>query len=1192
MSRLRFLSLVVALLAGIGALAAEAEAEDRLRLELGSDRLWCTAGTVVLATWDVSGGEPPYAVTVQGEEMPADSYSPVRSTRVPCDALPPAAAEPLASGEMVIRAEVVDSAGTRASARARVLLAPQLPAPTGLSIMPSYRSVYAEFDPVAGAGALAEERARCARCAPYLLRYRALGAAEWRYERAYSGRVWIDFEPAAGGVGEMQAAALRRSLEAEHPEALNWSEPVRYGIRYGKPLIAVTGRSDRVEVRVRAEDVEAQLSIELRGATDSITRVSESGERLVTHYATFDGLRPNRPYSLRLPGLAEEPFDVRILTAPGPPPPSRPKLEISSPTGSCTAGTETAIDWHATGGNGPYEVEIAGVPDAGWRGTVRVECGPLPRDGNGGVFGSGQRVVRGSATDRDGAISTASAALLTVPPLPPPRFNLPQAQLPGFDIEPDLPVASGLVQTWRLAMRWGAAGSPDWEYKTDELTTSWETDGTLTVAPRNNVRELTPGRDNTPVIGPSSDYRWPEATRFEVQLALLRDMREIERPHALRWSESAYVTTAAWPIGLEAVSTHDSISLSWGPAVEHLEFAAWLNPGAQEERIRLTKSGEAVGRVNYTVSPGPQYRIVWRGLCPATPYYASVRPMPSDYGRPSLSLLMTTEPEPGRTDRAPFAEATATADTITLQWLPDACVPHPTYQLTYRLVYRLSVAEYGGGVIKEAGLFHRDDQTHEISGLAPGSTYEVTFHPSDLNLHHSGPEGSRFTIIVETPERDSDPQSAAPPPVRYEFRARGIDSEGRPTRWPEPISAPPPPFTPLIRSMQYEREHLIVNWDAPDDGVPVDHYIIEWRTDDGDWERVTVGSGDGGAIPSAPFMDGSESYLRVRAVNDEYGAGEPSPEQKIPSPRRDVTTAMDARECTEDQSGTFRFAWILSGGIAPFTIRLRPIRLAPDAADVVKIVTSDWRGRAWLRCADVAEEHEGELHASVVVQISEYGHQPPAEQIQRIPFGSVDELYRSYYEFWLTAEYEYEALPSPLLVDKAVHATHIVWQIGLAGCGIWRSDRMVVRMRSAADEDWIERELRTGGPDRCYPAWIGELQPATRYEYVFGRYSARGVEWSEPGVVTTLGPVTGIAVSERGDAVVEWDAQPDAWRYAVRLRGAGRSWWRLHEAAGGERERVSFAGAAGHGPYEAEIITPPKDSVGDDTSKFDWWASD
>ena len=117
------------------------------------------------------------------------------------------------------------------------------------------------------------------------------------------------------------------------------------------------------------------------------------------------------------------------------------------------------------------------------------------------------------------------------------------------------------------------------------------------------------------------------------------------------------------------------------------------------------------------------------------------------------------------------------------------------------------------------------------------------------------------------------------------------------------------------------------------------------------------------------------------------------------------------------------------------------------------------------------------------------------------------------------------------------------------------------------------------------------MEPATRYEYAFGRYTARGVEWSEPGVVTTLGPVTGIAVSERGDSVVvEWDAQPDAWRYTVRLRGAGRSWWRLHEAAGGERERVSFAGAAGHGPYEAEIITPPKNSVGRDTSKFDWLA--
>lgn len=1113
---MRFLILAVALLAGAAAFAAQVNADDRLRLELGTDRLWCTAGSVVLASWEVGGGEPPYAVTVQGEEMPAVSHSSVRSMRVPCDALQPDDAdEPLASGEMTIRAEVVDAAGTRASARARVLLAPPLPAPTGVQVVPWYRSVYAEFDLVAGAGALDKGGARCARCAPYLLRYRALGATEWHYERAYSGSVSIKFEPAAGGVGELQAAALRRNLEAERPEALNWSEVVRYSVRYGDPLIAVTGREDRVEVRVRAEDVEEQFRIDLRGATESVARSSEPGERLVTHYAAFDGLRPNSPYALRLPGLAEEPLGVRILTAPGPPPPSQPNLEISSPSGSCTAGTETEIAWRASGGNGPYEVEIAGVPDAGWRGTVRVECGPLPQDGNGSEFGFAGRVVRGSATDRDGEIATASAALLAVPPLPPPRFNPPQAQLPGFDVEPDLPVASGLVQIWRLAMRWRAVGSADWEYKADEITTSWEADGALSVTPRRNRRSWPD--DETLVIHSSSDYSWPEAAKFEVQLALLRDMREIERPHALHWSESAYVTTAAWPTGLEAVSTHHSISLSWGPAVEHLEFAAWLNPGMQEDRIRLTKSGEVVGLVNYTVSSEPQYEITWRGLCPSTPYYASVRPIPSDYGRPSLGLLISTEPEPGRTDRAPFAEATATADAIILQWLPDACVPHSTYRLTYRPIYQLAVAGYGVGVIEEAGFFHREDQTYEINGLEPGLTYEITFHPAESSHYYSSPEASWFTIVVETTGRDPGLQSAAPPP------------------------------------------------------------------------QLDVG-GDGGAIPSAPFMSGSESYLRVRAVNEEYGAGEPSYETKAPSPGLDVRTGMDARECTEDKSGTFRFAWILSGGIAPFTVRLHPINLAPDAAGVIEIVTTDREGRAWLRCADVAEEHEGELHASVAVQISDYGHQPPAEQIQRISFGNMDKLYRDLYGSWLPQEQEYEPLLTPALVDKAVHATHIVWRVGGAGC-TWHPDRMVVRMRNAAGEDWIERRLYTGGPDSCGTGWIGELEPATRYEYALGRYTAHGVEWSEPGVVTTLGPVTGIAVSERGDAVVvEWDAQPDAWRYTVRLRGADRSWWRLHEAAAGERERVSFAGAAGHGPYAAEIITPPKDLVGGDTSKFDWLA--
>ena len=132
----------------------------------------------------------------------------------------------------------------------------------------------------------------------------------------------------------------------------------------------------------------------------------------------------------------------------------------------------------------------------------------------------------------------------------------------------------------------------------------------------------------------------------------------------------------------------------------------------------------------------------------------------------------------------------------------------------------------------------------------------------------------------------------------------------------------------------------------------------------------------------------------------------------------------------------------------------------------------------------------------------------------------------------------------------------------------------------------MERELHYGSWPMLW-RYVDDLEPGTRYEYAFGRYFDGGVEWSETGVVTTLGPVTGIAASEQDDAViVEWGAQPDAWKYAVRLRGQGRSWWLVHDATDAERERVSFAGATGHGPYTAEVTTPPKDADGNDESTF------
>lgn len=637
LGRMRFLVLVVVLLAAAWAFADGVKADDRLRLELGTDRLWCTAGTEVQAIWDVGGGEPPYAVTVQGEEMTVGPRLTDRLTGVPCDGLPAEAADdPLARGEMMIRAEVVDAAGSRASARARVLIAPPLPAPTGLRLEPRYIGFSARFELVTGAGSLMRLSTESEWGAAYVLRHRVLGDLEWEYEMQREPSGWIDFEPEAGVVGEMQVAAMRHWTETRRPEALVWSEIVRYSASEAwerperdsprKPveLVAVTAREDRIAVRTWAPDGYDDLAIELQGADGSVAAEYAAGEWLITHYAVFEGVTLNSPYVLRVPSYAGEPMtfpivaalaEVELLT-----------LRFGSPIGSCTAGTETDIRWRVSGGIGPYEGEIAGRAVEGAEGTVRIECGARGRADR---FGYARRVVQGSVSDAGGGVAGAEAVLLVGPALAPPRLDLPQASLRrGFEVGLDLPVADGLVQTWRVAMRWRAVGSADWEYQADKITTSWDSYGDLAVTPRANGRTSWSNGDRV-VVSPSADASWPSATRFEMQLALLRDVREVERPHVLRWGDIAYVTTASDPIGLEAVSTHDSILLRWGPAVADLEFSAALDPWPSEAEMILDSSRQITGRVRYTVSEGKPYEITWHGLCPATAYYASVRPVPS-----------------------------------------------------------------------------------------------------------------------------------------------------------------------------------------------------------------------------------------------------------------------------------------------------------------------------------------------------------------------------------------------------------------------------------------------------------------------------------------------------------------------------------------------------------------------------------
>ena len=76
------LALLAALLAGWS--VAAAQAPDPLTLTITASRAECTAGTLNPVTWTITGGTPPYTLTLDGMSVDADA----ESATVTCGALP------------------------------------------------------------------------------------------------------------------------------------------------------------------------------------------------------------------------------------------------------------------------------------------------------------------------------------------------------------------------------------------------------------------------------------------------------------------------------------------------------------------------------------------------------------------------------------------------------------------------------------------------------------------------------------------------------------------------------------------------------------------------------------------------------------------------------------------------------------------------------------------------------------------------------------------------------------------------------------------------------------------------------------------------------------------------------------------------------------------------------------------------
>ena len=147
---LRLAALVlVALLAWIDTASAAQRAEP-LTLEIEHSRPRCTSGTLTEVSWSISGGVPPYALSVNGEAVDPGASS----ARIPCGSAVDDALEWLLGigNERYITATVTDAAGATATAHAQVVLVAGRQPPVDIRLASEFslrdtRRVTAEWRP-------------------------------------------------------------------------------------------------------------------------------------------------------------------------------------------------------------------------------------------------------------------------------------------------------------------------------------------------------------------------------------------------------------------------------------------------------------------------------------------------------------------------------------------------------------------------------------------------------------------------------------------------------------------------------------------------------------------------------------------------------------------------------------------------------------------------------------------------------------------------------------------------------------------------------------------------------------------------------------------------------------------------------------------------------------------------------------
>ena len=285
-----------------------------LRLELTSSRELCTAGTLTELSWTITGGAPPYTLTIDGQTVDAGA----ESHRVNCGPLDvdPMTDEPLHNPTKVFTATVSDSQSPAGSAegRTRVNLAEALAPPSvGYGSLKGHVTLSTKW-PVAPD------------YSSVLIRSRERDGDAWAYTAGTPRRnhdLLMGANPRS-----VAAAAMRHDIEALTPSALRWSDPLRVASALPPRNVRVSATHDTITVSwdkqplMRGQRWLVGVVPDDKSGSWRKSFAQATGET-GRHTVQFPGVAPDTDYTIR----------VAIATADNQPETRKPVRTAAAPAG-------------------------------------------------------------------------------------------------------------------------------------------------------------------------------------------------------------------------------------------------------------------------------------------------------------------------------------------------------------------------------------------------------------------------------------------------------------------------------------------------------------------------------------------------------------------------------------------------------------------------------------------------------------------------------------------------------------------------------------------------------------------------------------------------------------------------------------------------------------------------------------------